>query len=211
MYGSPGHDWRPQDDRDKQARSGSSPSLAERLLHLVKRTPGFVVGVATVISAAAAVIGLVASNSGSAPSPSRSATPSATATTSARAQSAQQPKIYWGPGPLLINNNTDFDLNPPTTSDTAGEVGFGTNNNGALTFGPEYGVEVAPWTGAVMPSPTKCREHALTESKDAVIRAGSDFCVLTAQDRVAFVHVTNIDASVPDAQSITTVWTMPES
>jgi hypothetical protein len=211
MDNRPGQERDAAGDVKKLASSTRPPTWGRRLLDLVKRAPGFVVGLATVISAAAAIAGLVASNSGSAPSPSRGATPPAVTTTSAPSRLAQSPKIFWGPGRLLISNNEDFDVNPPTT-DNPGDVGFGLiGDNAEPGIGPGYGSKLAPWTGPGTPSPRQCLNDALTQSTQlAPIRDGSEFCVLTPQQRVAFVHVITYSSQDQDAQSITTVWTMPQ-
>jgi hypothetical protein len=198
---------------------GTAPprSPGRRLLALVKGTPAFVTGLATVVTAAATIIGIVASHRhqqpGPAAAPSVPATAAATATaTGTAAPAPPAPAIYWGPRALLISTNTDFDVTPPAV-DQSGDIYFATVSAGtALGLSPNYGTELALWTGAGTPGPRQCLDQAQTQSSQGVpVRDGADVCIVTPQHRVALVQVRSIDQQTPDLESRTTVWTMPGS
>ena len=189
---------------------------AQRIRRFFTTLPGFMTGLAAVVTATATIVAALHGSGGgtgsgaggrgeSAGAPS-SGSGDATATTGA--QSAA-PRIQWGPGAMLITNNgTDLGSVPPNDDARPGDVFDGDRLAGV---GPSTRLALWPNTGS--PTPQQCLSLDQTQATTGgvSVHPGSIVCVETASGLIAIIHITAVDDTNLIFHTETTVWIMPGS
>jgi hypothetical protein len=117
--------------------------------------------------------------------------PTAPATSSVRFQ-----------GTITIGySGVELDANPPTTNGSSNTL---FDINGYLH--PGNG-QIAEWMRSSTPSPHDCHVWAQTNSVIQLqLTSGMNLCVLTQDQRTAYVHVTSVAADGSTAQATAIVW-----
>jgi hypothetical protein len=209
MPGSLGKD--PSGPNDRHAASGWS-----KLRDFVTSTAGLVAGLATIMTAAAAIAGVVAHGRSqperAAPhSPTRPAITRGTTKTDSQLASSAKARIQWGPGDLLITNDgTSLSTVPPgNNEDVVGDI-----YSGGTSFNPFAGTTLVLWTANAKPSAQQCQYLATTQGmpgQGVNVVPGSVVCIVTAEGPIAIIRVTSLDAADNTIETRATVWDLPGS
>ena len=215
------------------ASDGSGPAApaprarttwARRLRRFFTTLPGFMTGLAAVVTATATIVATLhgssgnsgnsggnggGSSSGSGGGTASGSTGAAGSTPSAgtTVPTPAAPRIQWGPGAMLITNNgTDLGTIPPNDDALPGDV-----YDGGQLSGVGQSTKLALWPNTGSPSPQQCLSLDQTQAVtgDLSVHPGSIVCVETASGLIAIIHVTAVDDGSLVIHTETTVWIMP--
>lgn len=195
---------------------GHTASWWSKLRNFVTSTAGLITGLATIVTAAATIAGVVA-HGRSQPertvphSVTRHATTRATTTAGTQPVSSAKARMQWGPGDLLITNNgTSLSTVPPgNNEDVIGDIYSGDSG-----FYPFAGTTLVLWTANTQPTAQQCQYLATTQGttgQGVNVVPGSVVCAVTAEGPIAIIRVTSLDATDYTIETSTTVWDLPGS
>jgi len=193
-----------------------------RLRAFFTSVPGFMAGLATVVTATVTIFSTLDSHGTTNPHAANAATPqmqttalpatgTATGTTAAVATTGTaggaSPRIQWGPGSLEITNGgTDFSSVPPVSDAHGGDL-----YSGGSTLSGLWGAQLAVWTGPVAPTARQCSNLVSTQSTGGTVTVnpGTIVCAQTTSGLVAIMTVTSVNENSYSTDTETTVWDMP--
>ncbi|HXC85255.1 MAG TPA: hypothetical protein VNV62_25720 [Trebonia sp.] len=207
-------------------------TLTTKFRRFVTSLPGFLTGLAAVITATATIVGVLAH--GSHPTPNRvsassaPAAPSSVNASSANANASTPPpasasnasasgaKLEWTGSLLITNDGTDLTSVPPVSdakNDTTGIAVVYSVGNG---IAPLWGTQLAVWKGNSMPTPQQCISLDTSQSSggDVLVAVGSTVCALIANGPagpLAIIHITGIDESNITTETQTSLYTLSGS
>jgi hypothetical protein len=192
---------------------GDKVSVAgTRLPALKSRAQRITVGCFGGLLLIAGLAGLFSQKNGSSPSPNVAAsnTPATGPATTGSAQSSgstvqataspsSSPRFE---GTVTIGQTgVELDASPPATNGSSY-----TFNEIAGYLHPGNG-QIAEWRGSSNPGPQRCHDWAQANSVQQLqLTSGMQLCVLTQDQRTAYVHVTSVSADGSTAQATAIVW-----
>jgi hypothetical protein len=203
----------------RETPKNNADTLTAKFRRFVTSLPGFLTGLAAIITATGTIVGLLAH--GSNPTPNRVSTSSAPAAlssvnASSANASASSAKLEWTGSLLITGDGTDLVSVPPISdakNDTAGVAVVYSQGNG---IAPLWGTQLAVWNRNSMPTPQQCVTLDTTQSsgEDVPVAVGSTVCALIANGSagpLAIIHVTGIDESNLSTETQTSLYTLSGS
>jgi hypothetical protein len=208
----------------------------KKVRRFITSLPGFLAGLATVITATATIIGILTHGSklahntvsagpppvtpGSIKLPTVSASVSsspqvseASASSSPQVSnmSASGAKLQWSGSLVITNDGTDLTSVPPVS-----DVDGPTQNNGASVYsegdgiGQSQGTQLLVWAGNSVPTPEQCLSTMTTQASGAwsvQVTYGSVVCAQTYNGTLAIIRVTGFDQSNYAIETRTSLYT----
>jgi hypothetical protein len=205
----------PESPRDGSSGQNqrNSTSLGRKLRDFVTSTAGLMTGLATIVTAAATIAGVLLGGNSSEPAIHHPATPIAAITTGTRIppSASAAARIQWGPGDLLITNDgTSLSNVPPGNN----EAVVGDIYTGGSGFYPFSGTTLVLWTVNGPPTAQQCQYLGTTQGdpgQGVNVVPGSVVCAVTSEGPIAIMHVISIDLANSTIETMTTVWDLPGS
>lgn len=203
----------PESPRDGSSGQNqrNSTSRGRKLRDFVTSTAGLMTGLATIVTAAATIAGVLLDGNSSEPAIHHPATPTAAITTGTRIppSASAAARIQWGPGDLLITNDgTSLSSVPPGNN----EAVVGDIYTGGPGFYPFSGTTLVLWTANGPPTAQQCQYLGTTQGdpgQGVNVVPGSVVCAVTSEGPIAIMHVISIDLANSTVETMTTVWDLP--
>jgi hypothetical protein len=213
MVGSPGT-VEPENKNEPDQSKNDKKSSWVRLRDFVTSTAGLMTGLATIVTAAATITGVLWHGSAKL-SPSPTTIPSQGTTTipaqGTATSSPEEARIQWGPGSLLLTNNGTSLTNVPPGNDeqVVGDVYVGGNS-----IEPFAGTILALWTSSGRPTAQQCSNLTTTQGapeQGVNVVPGSVVCAATSEGPIAIIDVISFNVTASTIETRTTVWDLPGS
>jgi hypothetical protein len=208
--------------RSDEKGSDEKEKSPSRLLKFFTGVPGFMAGLATVVTATAAITTVLIHSDSSATGSPPNASPGARAATDPAAPTSLSPSAstadnsssstrLWGPAALVLTNDgTDLHSIPPISDALNGSPDVYDGGSGLAPMNQSI---LVVWTGSSSPTPQECLDLIRTQAIGASVSVttGTTVCIETSENTLAVVRVTepDFDGSDYDMMTQTTIYAIP--